>query len=100
MTLLDAARHFQVNRKTILSICNHPELSKKWGCEMITGKWEINTPPPGSKWYTIARVAKIMDLSRIQVFRLCTKGAIDAVRVGRNYRVSKEEIIKLFRIRD
>lgn len=100
MTVIEAARHFQVNRKTILEICNHPVLSEKWGCVIVSGKWEIRNPPAGTKWYPITRVSQIMNRSRIQIFRLCKRGAIDAVKVGRNYRVSKEEVVKLFWIRD
>lgn len=100
MTITEAANHFQVNRKTILSICKDPVLSAAWGCVMESGRWTIKTPPLSDRWYKPDRVARIMEKSRIQVFRWCRSGTIRAIRVGRNYRIPKAELLKIFYIRD
>lgn len=100
MTVAEAALLFRVNRKTILAICNDPALSATWGCVLCNGEWQINTPPAGDRWYTVARVSQIMDKSRVHVFRWCRSGTIKSVRVGRNYRIPKSEVLKLFSIRD
>jgi hypothetical protein len=100
MTVAEAARHFQVNRKTILAICNDPIRSLVWGCVMIKGEWKINTPPASKKWYKPRRVAMMMQKSRMQICRWCHSGIINAIRVKDDYRIPQEELLKLIEIRD
>lgn len=99
MNILEAAKHFQVERKTILKICHDPELSIKWGCKKVNGEWKIETPPKSKYWYTLQEMTSVMRRSRWQIFRWCKSNAVLAIRVGRNYRIPKEEADKLFSIR-
>jgi hypothetical protein len=100
MTVREAARHFLVNRKTILDICNDPALSAVWGCVMVKGEWEINTPPQSKKWYKPKRVATMMEKSRMQIYRWCKCGVVNATRIKNDFRVPQEELLKLIQIRD
>lgn len=44
------------------------------------------------KFVTIPQLAKILGLSRIAVYKKVKKGDIKAIRIGRNYAISKKYI--------
>ena len=100
MNVAEAARHFQVHRTTILAICKDPVLSVVWGCVMERGEWVIKNPPLSPKWYTIGRVAKKMERSRVLIWKWCKNEIISAIRIGRCYRIPQAELLKLIEIRD
>ena len=100
MNVSQAALHYKVNRKTILNICHNPDLALSWGCSLINGEWKIATPPTLENVYKVERVARMMEKSRIHIYRWCKSGVISAIRVGRNYRIPKSELLKLIDLRD
>ena len=44
------------------------------------------------KFLTIAEVASVMRVSKMTVYRLVHNGELPAVRVGRSFRVSEEDV--------
>jgi len=44
------------------------------------------------KYITIPQLAKLLGLSRIEVYRKVRKGQIPAVKIGRNYAISDRDI--------
>jgi excisionase family DNA binding protein len=44
------------------------------------------------KYITIPELAKLLGLSRIEVYRKVKKGQIPAIRIGRNYAISDRDI--------
>lgn len=44
------------------------------------------------KYITIPELAKLMGLSRIEVYRKVKKGQIPAIKIGRNYAISDRDI--------
>jgi len=44
------------------------------------------------KFLTIAEVASVMRVSKMTVYRLVHNGDLPAVRVGRSFRVSEEDV--------
>ena len=49
------------------------------------------------KFLTIAEVASVMRVSNITVYRLVHGGELPAVRVGRSFRVSEEDVNEYLR---
>jgi excisionase family DNA binding protein len=49
------------------------------------------------KFLTIAEVASVMRVSKMTVYRLVHGGDIPAVRVGRSFRVSEEDVNEYLR---
>lgn len=47
---------------------------------------------PISRLMTVAEIATVMRVSRMTVYRLIRRGQLKAIRVGRNYRVSEDEL--------
>ena len=45
-----------------------------------------------SRLLTVAEVAEVMRVSRMTVYRLIRRGDLQAVRVGRNYRVRESDL--------
>ena len=45
-----------------------------------------------SRLLTVAEVADVMRVSRMTVYRLIRRGTLKAIRVGRNYRVSEDDL--------
>lgn len=48
--------------------------------------------PGMARLLTVAEVASIMRVSRMTVYRLIRRGQLKAIRVGRNYRVTEEDL--------
>jgi len=44
------------------------------------------------KYITIPQLAKLLGLSRIEVYRKVRKGQIPAIRIGRNYAISDSDV--------
>jgi len=44
------------------------------------------------KYITIPELAKLLGLSRIEVYRKVKKGQIPAIKIGRNYAISDRDI--------
>jgi excisionase family DNA binding protein len=44
------------------------------------------------KFITIPQLAKLLGLSRIEVYRKVRKGQIPAIRIGRNYAISDSDV--------
>ncbi|WP_237690158.1 helix-turn-helix domain-containing protein [Nocardioides panacisoli] len=49
-----------------------------------------NVPDP--KFLTIAEVATMMRVSKMTVYRLVHNGELPAIRVGRSFRVTEEDV--------
>jgi excisionase family DNA binding protein len=49
------------------------------------------------KFLTIAEVASVMRVSKMTVYRLVHSGELPAVRVGRSFRVSEEDVNEYLR---
>lgn len=47
---------------------------------------------PMSRLLTVAEVATVMRVSRMTVYRLIRRGQLQAIRVGRNYRVREDDL--------
>jgi excisionase family DNA binding protein len=48
---------------------------------------------PGiSRLMTVEEVASVMRVSRMTVYRLIRRGQLQAIRVGRNYRVREDDL--------
>jgi excisionase family DNA binding protein len=52
----------------------------------------MSTPDPLSRLLTVAEVANVMRVSRMTVYRLIRRGQLQAIRVGRNYRVREDDL--------
>jgi excisionase family DNA binding protein len=52
----------------------------------------MSTPDPLSRLLTVAEVASVMRVSRMTVYRLIRRGQLQAIRVGRNYRVREDDL--------
>jgi excisionase family DNA binding protein len=67
--------------------------------------WFVMTPPsrerteslPDPKFLTIAEVATVMRVSKMTVYRLVHGGELPAVRVGRSFRVTEEDVNEYLR---
>ena len=46
----------------------------------------------GVKFLTVAEVAEVMRVSKMTVYRLVHSGELPAVRVGRSFRVTEEDV--------
>ena len=44
------------------------------------------------KYITIPQLARLLGLSRIEVYRKVRKGQIPAIRIGRNYAISDRDV--------
>ncbi len=44
------------------------------------------------KYYTARELAKILGISRIAVFKKIKKGQVKAIKIGRNFAISKKEV--------
>ena len=51
----------------------------------------------GDQFLTIAEVASVMRVSKMTVYRLVHGGELPAVRVGRSFRVSEEDVNEYLR---
>ncbi|CAA9402915.1 helix-turn-helix domain-containing protein [uncultured Nocardioides sp.] len=51
----------------------------------------------GVKFLTIAEVASMMRVSKMTVYRLVHNGELPAVRVGRSFRVTEEDVDEYLR---
>lgn len=45
-------------------------------------------------FYSTSELARILKISRIAIFKKIKSGEIKAVKVGRNYVISKDEVLK------
>jgi excisionase family DNA binding protein len=52
----------------------------------------MSKPDPLSRLLTVAEVANVMRVSRMTVYRLIRRGQLQAIRVGRNYRVREDDL--------
>ncbi len=60
---------------------------RKW-CAMSNLKGDISEV----KFLTVAEVAAVMRVSKMTVYRFVHSGQMPAVRVGRSFRVSEEDV--------
>ena len=47
-------------------------------------------------YLTIPQLAKLLGISRIAVYKKVKKGQIEAIKIGRNYVISKSKIPEIF----
>ena len=47
------------------------------------------------KTYTVKQVSEILQVTPMTVYRLVSRGELDAVRIGRNVRISQSELDRL-----
>lgn len=50
------------------------------------------TPLSNVRFFTVAEVAAIMRVSKMTVYRLVHSGELEAIRVGRSFRVPEEAV--------
>jgi len=50
------------------------------------------------EYFSIPEVARLMGVSRIYIYALVKKGSIQAIRIGRNYAISKKNLDVLLRL--
>ena len=55
------------------------------------------TPLSDVRFLTVAEVATIMRVSKMTVYRLVHSGELDAIRVGRSFRVPEQAVIQYLR---
>lgn len=70
------------------------EREEKVRCAMTAGDSGDIT---GAKFLTIAEVAQVMRVSKMTVYRLVHNGELPAVRVGRSFRVTEEDVNEYLR---
>jgi excisionase family DNA binding protein len=56
------------------------------------------TPLSDVKLLTVAEVAKIMRVSKMTVYRLIHSGELEAIRVGRSFRVPEQAVGRYLRV--
>jgi excisionase family DNA binding protein len=56
------------------------------------------TPLSDVRFLTVAEVAKIMRVSKMTVYRLIHSGELEAVRVGRSFRVPEQAVSRYLRV--
>ena len=62
-------------------------------------RWLPTSPEtsPTSKFLTVAEVASMMRVSKMTVYRLVHNGELPAVRVGRSFRVTEDDVNEYLR---
>ena len=55
------------------------------------------TPLSDVRFLTVAEVASIMRVSKMTVYRLVHSGELEAIRVGRSYRIPEQAVISYMR---
>jgi len=70
------------------------ELIRKCGAKMGSN---LSGDISEVKFLTIAEVASVMRVSKMTVYRLVHSGELPAVRVGRSFRVSEEDVNEYLR---
>lgn len=53
--------------------------------------------PPVIVWYMVKDVARLLDVSKMTVYRLIHTKELDATRVGRSFRVQEREVHRFIR---
>ncbi len=56
------------------------------------------TPLSDVKLLTVAEVASIMRVSKMTVYRLIHSGELEAIRVGRSFRVPEQAVSRYLRV--
>lgn len=56
------------------------------------GSSVANERPARSGFLTVAEVAELLRVSNMTVYRLINAGQMNAVRVGRSYRITEDEV--------
>ena len=70
------------------------DVSRKNGASMASkGPGDISEV----KFLTVAEVAAVMRVSKMTVYRLVHNGVLPAVRVGRSFRVSEDDVNQYLR---
>jgi excisionase family DNA binding protein len=62
-----------------------------------SGSSEPEAPLEGVRFLTVSEVAIIMRVSKMTVYRLIRSGELDAVRIGRSYRIPEQAVIQYLR---
>lgn len=83
----------------------HEARSLRWGSRRTCVNREQGAPMaaknPGElsevRFLTVAEVAQMMRVSKMTVYRLVHSGELPAVRVGRSFRVSEEDVHEYLR---
>ena len=55
------------------------------------------TPLSDVRFLTVAEVALIMRVSKMTVYRLCHSGELEAIRVGRSFRIPESAVNQYLR---
>jgi len=62
------------------------------------GNWSASEPPLSDvRFLTVAEVALIMRVSKMTVYRLVHSGELEAIRVGRSFRVPEQAVNQYLR---
>lgn len=72
------------------------DAQKAW-LTMAPSSRERTESLPDPKFLTIAEVASVMRVSKMTVYRLVHSGELPAVRVGRSFRVTEEDVNEYLR---
>lgn len=70
--------------------------AESW-CVMTPSSRERAESLPDPKFLTIAEVASVMRVSKMTVYRLVHGGELPAVRVGRSFRVTEDDVNEYLR---
>ena len=57
-----------------------------------------NQPILHNEVLTVREVATYLRVNRVTVWRWCTKGVIPATRVGRTWRIHRDDVLNLFNL--
>jgi excisionase family DNA binding protein len=69
----------------------------RWGCSFLCGTYPGETPLSDVRFLTVAEVALIMRVSKMTVYRLVHSGELEAIRVGRSFRVPEQAVNQYLR---
>lgn len=72
------------------------DAQKAWST-MSPSSRERTESLPDPKFLTIAEVASVMRVSKMTVYRLVHSGELPAVRVGRSFRVTEDDVNEYLR---
>lgn len=53
-----------------------------------------------NEWLTVKEVSLYLRLSRVTIWRWCQQGTIPAIQIGRNWRIHRDDLLRLSQIQD
>jgi excisionase family DNA binding protein len=53
-----------------------------------------------NEWLTVKEVSLYLRLSRVTIWRWCQQGIIPAIQIGRNWRIHRDDLLRLSQIQN